>query len=89
MEDRIKSLETKIETKISSDEVEVIAKRIVDESGNFYTNVMRNAEVIDDTVNTKVSEMRESTIREINIIIHGAIEVNSDDPSVRKQKDTA
>ena len=88
LEDRIKTLEIKIESKVNSEEVAEIVKRIVDESEKTNTHGNSNTEVIEETVNKKVSEIRESTIREKNIIIHGLNEIDSSEPSVRKQKDT-
>ena len=88
MEDKIKTLESKIESKVNSEEVSV--KRIVDESGKANIHVNSNTEAIEDTLNKKVSEIRESTTREKNIIIYmyGVNEIDSNEPSVRKQKDT-
>ena len=88
MEDKIKTLESKIESKVNSEEVTV--KRIVDESGKANIHVNSNTEAIEDTVNKKVCEIRESTTREKNIIIYmyGVNEIDSNEPSVRKQKDT-
>jgi predicted oxidoreductase (fatty acid repression mutant protein) len=68
MEDRIKTLEIKIESKVNSEEVVEIVKRIVDESEKAITHGNSNTEIIEDTVNKKVSEIRESTMREKNII---------------------
>jgi hypothetical protein len=64
MEDRIKTLEIKIESKVNSEEVVEIVKRIVDESEKTNTHGNSNTEVIEETVNKKVSEIRESTMRE-------------------------
>ena len=88
MEDKIKTLESKIESKVNSEEV--TGKRIVDESGKDNIHVNSNTEAIEDTVNKKVSEIRERTTREKNIIIYmyGINEIDSNEPSVRKQKDT-
>jgi preprotein translocase subunit SecD len=61
---------------------------IVDESEKTNTHGNSNTEVIEETVNKKVSEIRESTMREKNIIIHGLNEIDSSEPSVQKQKDT-
>ena len=69
MEDRIKTLEIKIESKVNSEEIVEIVKRIVDESEKTNTHGNSNTEVIEETVNKKVSEIRESTMREKNIII--------------------
>ena len=69
MEGRIKTLEIKIESKVNSEEVIEIVKRIVDESEKTNTHGNSNTEVIEETVNKKVSEIRESTMREKNIII--------------------
>jgi hypothetical protein len=54
MEDKIKTLESKIESKVNSEEVTV--KRIVDESGKANIHVNSNTEAIEDTVNKKVCE---------------------------------
>jgi hypothetical protein len=43
---------------------------------------------IAQTVEKKVSEIRESTIRERNIIIYGISETNDKIPAVRKESDT-
>jgi len=64
MEDRIKTLESKIESKVNSEEVVEIVKRIVDESEKANTHGNSNTEAIEDNVNKKVSEIRESTMRE-------------------------
>ena len=88
MEGRIKTLEIKIESKVNSEEVVEIVKCIVDESEKTNTHANSNTEVIEETVNKKVSEIRESTMREKNIIIHGVNEIDSSEPSVRKQNDT-
>ena len=90
MEDRIKTLEIKIESKVNSEEVAEIVKRIVDESEKAITHGNSNTEITEDTVNKKVCEIRESTTREKNIIIYmyGVNEIDSNEPSVRKQKDT-
>ena len=63
MEDRIKTLEIKIESKVNFEEVVEIVKRIVDESEKANTHANSNTEVIEETVNKKVSEIRESTMR--------------------------
>jgi hypothetical protein len=58
---------------VFSEEVVEIVKRIVDESEKTNTHGNSNTEVIEETVNKKVSEIRESTMREKNIIIHGVL----------------
>ena len=54
MEDRIKTLEIKIESKVNSEEVVEIVKCIVDESEKTNTHGNSNTEVIEETVNKKV-----------------------------------
>jgi hypothetical protein len=49
---------------VNSEEVVEIVKRIVDESEKTNTHGNSNTEVIEETVNKKVSEIRESTMRE-------------------------
>jgi hypothetical protein len=56
MEDRIKTLEIKIESKVNSEEVVEIVKRIADESEKAITHGNSNTEITEDTVNKKVSK---------------------------------
>ena len=51
-------------------------------------DTLPNSDVIQEAVNKKVSEFRESSTREKNIIIYGVQELESTDSVKRKQADT-
>ena len=71
MENRIVILETEIKTKVSSDQVKEIVEPVKNESKNKVTADNNQVDLdIAQNVEKNVSEIRESTIREKNIIIY-------------------
>lgn len=89
MENRTVTLETEIKTKVSSDQVKEIVESVINESKNKVTTDTNRVDLdIAQTVEKKVSEIRESTIKEKNIIMYGISETNDKIPAVRKESDT-
>lgn len=86
MEERVKTLEIQIEKKTDIEKVEEIVNEAIGKVGKSESP--ENLVSIEETVEKKVSEIRESTLREKNIIIHGAKEVDNKDPKIRKEVDT-
>lgn len=91
MENRIVTLETEIKTKVSPDQVKEIVESVINQNESKNKVTIDNNQVdlhIAQTVEKKVSEIRESTIREKNIIIYGISETSDKIPAVRKENDT-
>lgn len=83
MEGRIKTLEDEMKTKVNSNQVKDIVNSVIDKSGSKQTNID-----IEKSVEKKVSEIRDSSRREKNIMIHGVTESQDKTPAVRKRADT-
>ncbi|ESO98031.1 hypothetical protein LOTGIDRAFT_174430 [Lottia gigantea] len=83
MENRLINLETEIKLKVSAEQVNDIVKSLI---GSCVTNEAKID--IEKSVELKVAEIRDSSSREKNIIIHGAPECKERLPSSRKEADT-
>ena len=84
MEQRIISLETQMLTTVSKTEVkDVVQGAIQKEKNQIATD--SSSEVIQEAISKKVSEFRESSTREKNIIVYGVEEIDSEEGSARKQ----
>ena len=84
-EKRIENLETKMQTVVTRAEVNDIVRDAIQGESR---DTLPNSDVIQEAVNKKVSEFRESSTREKNIIIYGVQELESTDSVERKQADT-
>lgn len=71
--------------KADSDKVKEIIRKTIKES-EITPDKLELTE-IEETLSMQVSDIRESSLREKNIIIHGAKECKSDDSATRKQRD--
>ncbi|CAG2233467.1 unnamed protein product [Mytilus edulis] len=85
MEDRITSLESEMKTKVNSEQVKEILETVI---GTGTCKTVDVASDIEKSVEKRVSEIRDSTNKEKNIIIHGIIENTDKLPDVRKRADT-
>ena len=89
MEDRIAKLETDMKTKVDRNEIESIVKATLPvnvEAASGETGT--NPALLEEKVNKKISEIRDSSNRERNIIIFGVKEPISDAVQDRKKEDT-
>lgn len=86
MESRVDRLENEIKKKVDSDDVKKIVKETIKET-EIVTDQAELAE-IKQTFNKQVSELRESGIREKDVIIHQVKECQDKDGTTRKKSDT-
>lgn len=86
MESRVDRLENEIKKEVDSDDVKKIVKETIKES-EIVTDQAEFAE-IKETLNKQVSDLRESGIREKNVIIHQVKECQDKDGAIRKKSDT-
>lgn len=86
MENRVRQLETEMSKKVDTDQVKKIIKETIKESGN---SDQIEIEEIRTELNKQVSDLKDSTNREKNMIIHGVKEVDDKNSTVRKERDTS
>lgn len=86
MESRVDRLENEIKKKVDSDDVKKIVKETIKET-EIVTDQAELAE-IKQTFNKQVSELRESGIREKDVIIHQVKECQDKDGTTRKNRYT-
>lgn len=89
MEDRMNKLESDIKEKPSVSQVEsMIADALSTQAQGHIDNTSKDSETIEETINSKVSEIRDSAAREKNIIVFGIDESEATEASERKEDDT-
>ena len=85
MENRISDIEKKLEEKVDESRLREVVNDIIKNNSVTSGN---QTEKIEESVNKRLIELRDSNDRERNIIIHGIAEQTMSDPQSRKEADT-